>query len=75
MLEWTIEDNSNKYFITINNKETNLKITKVSLNGGRPMNVTIKLNKDDSFVDVVARVNKLCKLDNELFNLMSEHTS
>ena len=76
MLDWTITNqrDGTKHYVVVNNTTNILRVTRVQQNGGTPITIELEVKQDDTYLNTVKRVEKLCKLDNELYKLLSEHT-
>lgn len=61
-----------KHHITVSDGVA--QIIRVRCLGGVPKVVRLELKPDEGFVDAMSRITNLCRLDDEVFTMMAEHT-
>ena len=74
-----ITANQEKYtvnhMIVIDEVTNTIKINRIPINGGNVMKVLLHIENDESFTKVMKKIKNICKLDDEIYNLMAEHTN
>jgi len=73
--EFIIRGSVNTHYITVDNKCSTISISRVSINGSKPVGLSIAVAKNISFVDAMRKINNIVKLDDEMFNLLSTTVS
>jgi len=75
MLDWTINYKDTKHYVVINSELSTLTITRVRTAGGRPLRIVKELSRDTTFLEGVRTAENICKLDDDIYTMVSEHQS
>lgn len=80
MSEFTITHKDTKHHCTLLTDslfedEYEVSITRHRLNGGQPITIYAKIEKDATFREVLKKLNNIAKLEDDIYDMVAEHSN